>query len=46
MIGKRAVVVYDHHGGDGMVTPDTYEEIRKNQFFLEGGMDVIILCQI
>ena len=32
MIGKRAVIVFNRQGADGMVLPETYEEISKNNF--------------
>lgn len=32
MLCGRVPLVYDIHGGDGLVTPDTLEDIRKNNF--------------
>lgn len=32
MLCGRVPLVYDIHGGDGLVTPDSIEEIRKNNF--------------
>jgi hypothetical protein len=28
----RAALVYDHHGSDGLITPETYPEIRRCNF--------------
>ena len=32
MICGRVPIIYDYLGGDGMVTPDNFEEIMKNNF--------------
>lgn len=29
---SRCVIIYDHHGGDGMILPEIYNEIRRNNF--------------
>lgn len=32
MMCGRVTIIYDYLGGDGMVTPDTFDEIKKNNF--------------
>ena len=32
LLCKRAVIVFDSNGGDGMVTPENFDEIRKHNF--------------